>query len=163
MSEMDRTSNRFIKLSTYASCDSLIVPSSTSLSMPHSLYHVHSPEAFVGNVLFRYASNDSQSSSDPPFNSPPTTTTSTIFRIIHGSALHCSNPSAFRVSVHKCSTCAHFASGHELPSLIWRSCSTVHRNLLGVSCTSPCLMMYECTPGGYVKVAEWESILVCYD
>ena len=59
LSEMDYTSNRFIKLSTYASCDNLIVPSSTYLSMPHPSYHVHSPKLFVGNFLFRDASNES--------------------------------------------------------------------------------------------------------
>ena len=43
-------------------------------------------------------------------------------------------------------TCAHSASGHSLPSLIWRSFSTVHRSLLGVSNILPRLVMHECTP-----------------
>ena len=39
ISEMDCTSNRFIKLSTYASCGNLIVPSSTSLGMHQQGIH----------------------------------------------------------------------------------------------------------------------------
>ena len=108
ISGMDCTSNRFIKISTYASCDNFIVPSSTSLSMPHPSYYVHSPRSFVGNLLLSDASNDSQSSSDPLTKRSSTytptimtTTPSTTFRKIHGSALLCSNPSAIRLSAHK--------------------------------------------------------------
>ena len=71
ISEMDCASNCFVKLSIYASCDNLIVPSSTSLSMPHPSYYVHSPKLFVGTVLFRDASNYLQSSSDPPITDHP--------------------------------------------------------------------------------------------
>ena len=68
MLDVECMSKRLIRLSTYASCDSLIVPNSTFLSMPHPSYHVHSPRSFVGNFLLRDTSNDSQSSFDPPTN-----------------------------------------------------------------------------------------------
>ena len=66
VSEVECALKRVIKLSTYVSCDNLVIPNFSFLSMPRPSYQVHSPGPFVGNVLFRDNSNDSHSSCDPP-------------------------------------------------------------------------------------------------
>ena len=65
---MNNFKYRVLRIEPNASCDNLIEPNSSFLSMSHQLYQVHSSKSFVGNVSFRDNSNDSQSSFDRPIS-----------------------------------------------------------------------------------------------